>query len=177
VIKLINDDAFARMVAEDVKNKLSPFHKNQLMDKGNWDRWKNALILLSENIQEQIDDISADMQSDEDRYNAMGQSGKKLAREARAAYESRLKKVSRFKFHVDKKLDEVTAMIDTGLAVASDGWDKVDFLKRAIAKHRSMIYEYDFEHTAIDSALWAALDEKWEFDDIKEELLWNDEEK
>ena len=176
-MKLINDDAFARMVAEDVKNKLSPFHKKQLLEEANWPRWKDALIILSDNIQEQIDDITADMQADDERYKAMGPSGRKLAREAHEAYTSRLKKVSRFKFHVDKKLDEVTAMIETGSAVASDGWEQVDFLKRAIAKHRSMIYEYDFEHTAIDSALWAALEEKWEFDNIEEDLLWNDEEK
>ena len=33
---IINDDAFARMVAEEVKNKLSPLHKKELMKRENW---------------------------------------------------------------------------------------------------------------------------------------------
>ena len=64
---MLNDDAFARMVAEEVKNKLSPLHKKQLMDKENWDRWKDALLFLSENLKEQIDEIDYDAQADDAR--------------------------------------------------------------------------------------------------------------
>ena len=167
----INDDAFARMVAEEVKNKLSPLHKRQLMEKTNWERWKKALLILSENLEGQIEDIEDDAAVDEERYASMGSSGRNLATESRQAYESKIKKISRFKFHVDRRLDEVASMIETGEEISSDGWEIVDFLKRAIAKHRSLLYEFDMEETSIDRALWAALENKWEFDNIDADSL------
>ena len=48
---ILNDDSFARMVAEEVKNKLSPTHKQILLEKENWSRWKDALVALSDNLQ------------------------------------------------------------------------------------------------------------------------------
>ena len=57
-------------------------------------------------------------------------------------------------------------MIETGEAIKSDGWDEVDFLRRSIIKHRSMMREFDMEETAIDRALWSTLDGKWTFDSI-----------
>ena len=168
---MLNDDAFARMVAEEVKNKLSPLHKKQLMEKENWSRWRDALLFLSENLKEQIDEIEYDAQADEDRYTALGRDGRRLAIESKAAYDSKLKKVSRFKFHVDKRLDEVASMIETGDEISSDGWEQVDFYKRAIATHRAMLRDYDLEETSIDRALWATLESKWEFDQIDVENL------
>lgn len=162
----INDDAFARMVAEEVKNKLSPLHKKELLKKENWERWKDSLLYLSDNLQEQIDSIEADALSDERRYSSMGRDGKYLAKEAGKAYEARKKKVSRFKFHVDKRLDEVASMIETGHEISSDGWDKVDFYRNAIIRHRAMLREFDLEETAIDRALWATLNDAWVFDEI-----------
>jgi hypothetical protein len=141
------------------------------MDKENWDRWKDALLFLSENLKEQIDEIDYDAQADDARYTALGRDGNRLAIEARAAYDSKLKKVSRFKFHVDKRLDEVVAMIETGDEISSDGWEQVDFYKRAIATHRAMLRDYDLEETSIDRALWATLESKWEFDQIDVENL------
>lgn len=166
-----SDDAFASMVAEEVKNNLSPVHKKILMDKSNWGRWKDALVALSENLQEQLDTIDADAASDKIRYEGMGHAGRRLATEAASVYASRRAKVSRFKFHVDRKLDEVAMMIDTGEAIASDGWKQVEFFKKAIAVHRSLMREYDLESTAIDKALWATLDNKWVFDSIDADSL------
>jgi len=40
-------------------------------------------------------------------------------------------------------------------------------LKRGIIRHRAMFYEYDIDETTIDRALWALLEDRWEFDDIK----------
>jgi hypothetical protein len=57
-------------------------------------------------------------------------------------------------------------MIETGKVFDSNGWQQVEFLKRAIAKHREMIREYDMEPTPIDEALWSSLVDKWEFDNI-----------
>jgi hypothetical protein len=168
---LLNDDAFARMVAEEVKNKLSPLHKKQLMQKENWERWRDALLFLSENLQEQIDEIEYDSNADEARYMALGRDGKRLAQESKSAYDSKLKKISRFKFHVDKRLDEVAAMIDTGDEITLDGWEQVDFYKRAIAVHRSMLRDFDLLETSIDRALWATLEGGWDFDEIDVDSL------
>jgi hypothetical protein len=165
----MNDDAFARMVAEEVKNKLSPFHKQQLIEKGNWERWRDALVLLSENLQEQIDSAEEEAESDISRYRSMGHEG--MVREAKKAYDIRVKKISRFKFHVDKRLDEVSCMIETGNEMTSDGWGEADFLKRAISTHRKMLRDFDLEETSIDRALWAALNDKWLFDDIDVDSL------
>lgn len=162
----INDDEFARMVAEEVKNKLSPLHKKELLKSENWERWKDALLYLSDNLQGQIDSVEADAEADEKRYLSMGREGKYLAKEAQKAYEVKKKKVSRFKFHVDKRLDEVASMIETGHEIPSDGWDKVDFYRNAIIRHRAMLREFDLEETAIDRALWATLNDEWIFDQI-----------
>ena len=164
---MMNDDAFARMVAEEVKNKISPLHKKELLDESTWGRWQKALITLSENIQEQIDSIEADADEDKNRYESMGSSGRRLAAEAKSVYESRLAKITRFKFHVDRRLDEVTVMIETGKQITTDGWQEVNFLKRGIAAHRSLLREFDLEGTAVDRALWALLENKWLFDDVE----------
>ena len=43
---MINDDAFAKMVSEDVKRKISYSDKNVLMQSENWDRWKDTLLIF-----------------------------------------------------------------------------------------------------------------------------------
>lgn len=168
---MINDDTFARMVAEEVKNKLSPSQREILLQPENWTRWKDALLLLIENLDSQIENIKDDAEADADRYSSMGRSGEKLAREAAKAYQGRIIKIDRFKFHVNRRLDDVMMMIETGNQIKSDGWDRVDFLKRAISTHRQMLKEFDLEDTAVDRALWAALTDRWEFDDITSENL------
>jgi hypothetical protein len=165
-MSILNDDTFAYYVAEEVKNKLTPLHKQLLMEKGNWDRWRDALVILSDSLQQQIDDIEIDSEADKARFLAMGQRGARLLRESMNAYQGKIKKIKRFKFHVDKRLDEVQLMIESGEALVRDGWQEVEFLKRAIAEHRSMLRDYDLEETSIDRALWAALDNRWEFDRV-----------
>ena len=168
---ITNDDAFARMVAEEVKNKLSPLHKSTLMKEENWERWKDALIALSDNLQNQIESIEEDAESDEKRYSDLGVGGKKLSNHAATFYGEKAARIKRFKFHVDKRLDEVSLMIDTREEIKTDGWEKVDFLRKAISTHRNMLREYDLEDTSIDRALWATLDNKWEFESVSEENL------
>ena len=56
--EILNDDAFARLVSEDVKNKISSNQKQILLNSKNWERWKTALILLSENLDEQLFNVS-----------------------------------------------------------------------------------------------------------------------
>jgi hypothetical protein len=170
-MQVLNDDSFARMVAEEVKNKLSPTHKQVLLEKENWGRWKDALLALSDNLQNQIDNIESDAESDNLRYSSLGPAGSKLSREAISYYDTKATRVKRFKFHVDKRLDEVMNMIETGAEIQTDGWDQVEFLRRAIVTHRTLMRSFDLEDTAIDRALWSTLDNKWLFDSVTSDNL------
>lgn len=169
---MINDDEFALLVSEDVKNKLrNPKNRDILLNPENWGRWKNSLISLIDNLNSQIEMINEDAEADSQRYESMGRSGQKLAKEAARAYQQKIVKIERFKFYVNKRLDDVIMMIETGNEIKSDGWEQVEFLKRAIAEHRKMLREYDLEESAVDRALWSALQNRWDFDSITEDDL------
>jgi hypothetical protein len=163
---MISDDAFASMVAEEVKNKLSQKQRQELLKPENWERWKETLLALVDNLQEQIEQIDEDSEADRIRYEAMGSDGRRLVRESTQAYNSRKMKVNRFLYHVNKRLDEVMHMIETGEAIKSDGWAEAELFKKAIIKHRSMLRDFDLEETSIDRALWDTLNGKWSFDSI-----------
>jgi len=163
---MINDDAFARMVSEDVKNKISSLEKGILVRPENWHRWKESLLLLVDNLDRQIESLVSDADADAERYLSMGRSGERLASAAARDYQFRIKKIDRFKFHVNRRLDEVMVMIETGEVKEEDGWEKAAFFENAIFKHRALLQEFELEETAIDKALWAALEGKWEFDSI-----------
>lgn len=165
----INDDTFAYLVAEEVKNKLSPLQREELMQKENWDRWQRALIALIDNLNDQLDELADNEEADFRRFESMG--SRRMHKEMQSVYGGRRTKIERFRFHVNKRLDEVTKMIETGVAPSANVWEKVEFLKRAIFEHRKMIQEHDMEATPIDTALWAALSERWEFDKIDTSLL------
>lgn len=168
---LLNDDAFARLVSEDVKNKISAQQRKILLEPRNWARWQKALLLLIDNLQSQVDDINADAEADKERYEALGEDGVVLAQEAELAYSLRRTKIERFMFHVNRRLDEVTKLIDTGsddhikVATQNDA-AQADFYRKAIIKHKNLLDEYDLEETAIDRALWDALDNRWTFESI-----------
>jgi hypothetical protein len=163
---VIDNETFAKMVAEEVKNKLSPSQRNTLLEQHNWDRWQAALVALADNLNNQIMSIDADSDADTQRYSSFGNDGNKLIEESENAYNNRKRKIERFKFHVERRLDDVTKMIETGAIAESNGWEEVSFYRRAIVQHRLMLQEYDLEETSIDRALWAALDKRWEFDKV-----------
>jgi hypothetical protein len=167
--QMISDDMFAYMVSEDVKNKLSPAQKATLMQKENWSKWQKCLIALIENLDGQLEDLDEDEDADMKRFSEIESrygSKRNLVQQAQNSYASKKIKIERFKFHVSKKLDDVTRMIETGSLMESNGWEQVEFFKRAIYTHRKMLTENDMEPTSIDEALWASLQNKWEFDNI-----------
>jgi len=116
-----NDDTFARMVAEEVKNKVTPLERAELRRVENWDRWKRALLALSENLQRQIESIEADSESDQKRYSSLDFKFKKLNDETQRYYNEKATRINRFKYHVDRRLDEVCVMIETGESTVEDG--------------------------------------------------------
>jgi len=166
-----NDDTFARMVAEEVKNKVNPLERAELRRVENWDRWKRALLALSENLQRQIESIEADSESDQKRYSSLDFKFKKLNDETQRYYNEKATRINRFKYHVDRRLDEVCIIIETGESSVEDGWKEVDFYRRAIIAHRTLMRDFDLEDTAIDRSLWECLDSKWTFDSINNDNL------
>ena len=166
---MINDDAFARMVSEDVKKKISFSEKNVLMQPENWGRWKETLLVLIGNLERQIESLAMDSDTDAERYLSMGRNGERLAAAACRDYQFRIKKIDRFKFHVNRRLDAIMIMIETGEAKEENGWDRASFLESAILKHRSILREHGLEETSVDLALWDALDGNWGFDSIVED--------
>lgn len=162
------DDAFARLVAEEVKNRVSDAQRDYLRLPENWTRWQRALIALVENLNRQIDEINAKEAAQNARYTALGEAGVRLLAESMSEHEDRRKKIERFRFHVESRLDEVTRMIAVGSEEVDDRLKTVQFLRAAIDKHHELFAKFNLEPTKIDEALWAAVDGFWEFDGITE---------
>ena len=171
--ELMNDDAFARLVSEDVKNKVSSNQKKVLLNPNNWARWKDALLALSENLEDQLFNIDSDATTDQKRYEAMGESV--LVEEAAIFYKNKKNKIARFKFHVDRRIDEVVSLIEKNEPIKtypSGNTDSlIEFYEKAISTHKSLIYEYNLEETSIDRALWDTLEGKWDFSKVSAEFL------
>lgn len=171
MVILMNNDSFARLVAEEVKNKAQPEQCDYLRLPENWDRWRQALLALLNNLDSQLHRLSASENKDRTLYSALGESGANLLDEAMSDYESRRKKIERFKFHVDARLDEVSRMIALGEDEIDDKFKSIEFLRRAIYRHKELMVKMEMEPSAIDNALWATLDGKWLFEDIDLENL------
>ena len=167
--KAMNDDAFARLVAEEVKNRVSKTQRDFLHMPENWERWQRSLISLCTNLGNQIVYIESDQSADRSRYEALGNDGIKLLAEAMSDYEQKRSKIERFKFHVEKRLDDVTVMIASGPDSIDENIGLAVFLKSAIVKHHELLNEYDIEPTPVDQALWSSLEGKWLFDEIRSE--------
>lgn len=162
----MHDEVFARLVAEEVKNKVSAEQADYLRLPENWVKWQRCLNTLIDNLDNQLDDIEEQEEATTNRYRSLGEEGIKLMAEALSESESRRKKITRFRFHVEARLDEVTRMIALGSDQIDDRLKAVEFLRKAIDQHREMVLNYEFEPTPIDKALWAAKEGKWEFDSI-----------
>jgi hypothetical protein len=165
----MNDESFARLVAEDVKNKSTRDQKAYLQLPENWTRWQRALSALIANLSEQITNIIAQEEAVAEKYANLGDEGIKIVTELRTGWEDRRKKIERFRYYVEQKYDEVTRMIAVGGDQVDDRLGLLDFYRKAISKHRELMLEYELDPTSIDEALWDALDGKWNFDGITEE--------
>lgn len=161
---MLTNEAFARLVAEDVKNRVTDEQKRYLRMPENLERWQRNLVALLGNLAQQLDDL-ADRERDEtDRFRALGDDGTRLLAEAQADITERRKRISRFRFHVETRLDEATRLIAVG--ESDPGAELSVFMRRAIEKHREMLTGADLDPTPIDKALWATLAGHWLFDEI-----------
>lgn len=166
----MNDEAFSRLVAEEVKNKASEAQKKYLAMPENLDRWKRALQYLATNLEEQIQEIDRQEKVRLSQYKSLGTEGDILLAEASANSTVRRSKIDRFRFFVSAKLDEVSRIV----ASISEENSLDDFHRNAIKKWWSLMQEFEMEPTRIDHALYASLDGKWEFEDLSEENNFDD---
>jgi hypothetical protein len=164
----MTDDAFAKLVAEEVKNKVTNETREILFKQENWDRWERSLIALVENLNGQLQRISEDKEADTERYSSM-EEGNVLLSEALSFYEKQAKKIERFKFHVENRLVQVSKMIATGSRFEDDMSKQIVMLRKGIEAHRKMMNDFDLEETAIDRALWDLLSGQWSFNEINSE--------
>lgn len=165
----MNDEAFARLVAEEVKGRATIEQSDYLRLPENWTRWQRSIVALLDNLNGQLAEIAESDKRDEARYRPLGNEGLKLLAESLAESENRRKKVQRFKFYVESRLDEINRMIAMGNDAVDERMKTVTFLRKAIETHKEMMDRFDLEPTAVDIALWASLDGRWEFDNIAEE--------
>lgn len=168
---VLSDDAFARLVADDVKNKVSPERRAFLRMPENYERWQRALSALLQNLENQIDGIESDREADRDRYSAMGRAGEKLLQSADRDYDRRATKIRKFHYHVTNRFDQVVGLIEGRGELIDDEWDSAHIYRRAIREHKKLMIEADLDPTPIDVALWETLDRKWSLDAVDLDLV------
>lgn len=163
---MLTDDAFARLVAEDVKNRVSQEQKDFLRLPENWERWRESLLSLLDSLEEQLQGLDEELDRQSTQWEKLGQDGKRLAQEGTAAIDDKRKKASRFKFHVEQRLAEVDRLIAFGEENLTEDLKLASFLTRAIGEHKKIMYQQGLEPTSLDEALWASIHGVWEFDRV-----------
>ena len=162
----MNDDTFARLVAQDVKNKVDPGEKAYLRLPENVQRWQRGLIALIENLNSQLEEISSNESVSISKYEALGEDGQRLLEDTRNSFSDRRKNISRFRHYVEKRLDEATRLVAAISENADERAETVDFFRHAIQKHKEIIMSLDMDYSDVDEALWATLTGQWSFDEI-----------
>lgn len=171
---MLSDDNFARLVAEDVKNRVSIEQSDYLRSPENLSRWKRSLQLLLVNLDSQLDELASKEELEVRRYESMADDGVKLLAEVRTVIEQRRRKIVRFRFYVEKRLDEVVRMSNAASSDESERSSNYNLLRSAIERHKQLLLDDEFfsslsdaEQDSIDEALWAALDGVWAFSEIE----------
>jgi hypothetical protein len=167
---MMNEDSFARLVAEDVKNRVTDEQRKYLRLYENRSRWREHILVLLANLEDQVVEIDEHQEDDKERYGSFGDEGIKLLAEAQASADDRKKKVLRFRFHVENRLDECDRLDAIESDEPSEFAASADFMRRAIEKHKEMTFDADYDPTEIDRALWFSLAGEWKFDEIDIDL-------
>jgi hypothetical protein len=165
----VTDEAFVRLVAEDVKNRVTDQQAAYLRLPENRARWRQALQALLVNLNEQLMGLTERERSETDRLQQLGPDAVALLAELQTEMEMRRRKVERFRFYVETRGDEAERL----LTIDDDGADgrTVEFFRRAIIVHRDLRRtdnDGDPDWDEYDEALWATLEGRWEFDNLAE---------
>lgn len=167
---MLNENAFSRLVAEDVKNRATEEQQQLLRSPENWERWRRSLIDLIGNLSQQVAQLESALNADIKRYKRLGKSANDMIVSAQIAYEDRTNKIKRFQFYVEQRLVEVERLIALGDGEVAAQDTMLTMLRKAIEEHKALSTALDFEPHEIDLALWATLEGRWLFDDIDDAL-------
>lgn len=173
---MMNDDSFARLIAEEVKNRATQEQLDYLNLPENWERWQQGLSILVETLDSQIVELEDREGIERKRYEALGKDGIKLLAEMLADVDARRKKTIRFRHYVERRLEAVRRMADGQSEVIEERARLVEFLRGAIERHRGMMTQTNLEPSPVDLALWGALSGRWEFDEVDLVALEEDDE-
>jgi hypothetical protein len=171
----MTDEDFAQLVALDVKQKAHPDGVNFLRSEPNLERWHRALTALISTLGEQIAAIDDRIDSVEERFGGLGDEGKRRIAETSFNLENKKRKIMNFKFHVEKRLDDVSKLLLAKNGSLSTDGSLVEFYRKAIVRHKQLMEEYEFDPTVIDEALWLTLKGEWVFDDARQRLNDDDD--
>jgi len=163
---MLPDEPFARLVADDVKNKVSASQAEYLRLPENWERWREHLQALLRNLGIQLQELADRERSEIGRYETLGADGVRLMAEIQTEIEDRRRKIGRFRFYVESRLDEVERLIAISSEDPAERERSIDLVRSAIMRHREIIIGHDFDYSNVDEALWATLEGKWLFDDL-----------
>lgn len=161
---IMDDETFARIVADNVKNRSTSVQNRFLEAPENSSRWQAALGSLIKNIDEQIQEISMDAQADMDRYSSLGDTGNILLSQTIAYYEVKKQKIERFRYYVIRKLADVASAGKNQINGAEQ--ENLSLIAKAVERHRELGSLYKIEKTPLDTALYDSLNGVWSFDNI-----------
>ena len=161
---IMDDETFARIVADNVKNRSTSTQNRFLEAPENSSRWQAALGSLIKNIDEQIQEISMDAQADIDRYSSLGDTGNILLSQTIAHYEIKKQKIERFRYYVIRKLADVASAGKNQIGEAKQ--ENLSLVAKAVERHRELGSLYKIEKTPLDVALYNSLNGVWSFDNI-----------
>ena len=171
----MNDEDFAQLVALEVKKRAHPDGVKFLHKGENLSRWHRALQALINSLNHQIEGIDNQLSDLVDRFSPLGQEGEYRISESTRNLEERKRKISGFRFHVERRVDDVAKLILANNGELSTDGSVVEFFRKAIQRHKQLMEEYEFEPTVIDEALWETLTGKWVFDDAQQVLEDDDD--
>lgn len=163
---VLTDQAFSRLVAEDVKNKVDATQRNYLRSPEVANRWRTALLDLLKDLDEQRKNLDIKENRELTGIRTLPNPNKLLV-ETKATFAHAKERLSRFRFHVEKKLAEADRLI----ALGETSENPESFLMKSIQTHQRLFDEWGVEPTPIDEALWASMLGRWEYGDITQEQM------
>ena len=159
----MDDATFDRLVSEDVKNLLPKEKSDYLRLPENLNQWKESLLELIENLDEQITELSLDEKTATENLK----NHPHMVTEYKITSDEKKTKISRFRFYVMQKISECEKL----LALGDDADESLaSFLTKAIGEHKKLMLDNGFEPTPVDQALWASIHGDWSFIDMERKL-------
>jgi hypothetical protein len=159
----LSDEAFDRLVSEDVKGRVTPQQAELIRQPANRGRWRNALRGILDNVSAQMAQLDQREASLPEDVMNLGEAGQRLLAAGQTEIATQRDRIARFRFHVESRLDELAILDAHDTGSVGDSPSLADLYLAAIVEHRRLLLASEFEPTPIDEALWSAVDGRWGF--------------